>query len=388
VEVTNKILDAVRAEVDKIGKELLSLSHAIFNNPEPAFKETLAAGLLEDYAKSKGFTVSRGEGGLATALKGVCPGKPGKKIAFLSEYDALPIGHACGHNLIAASGIGAAVVFKRIADEYDLPANTIFLGTPAEEGGGGKILMINEGFFKDIDYAMMIHPADRTMVEDWSLAGQWVVSRYYGRAAHCAASPWLGANAQAAAEQTLSLINAWRLQFRDYSRVNAIIKQGGKVVNVIPDYAELEIQVRSDNKDYLRGLIDIVLNCSECAAKAFGVRTEHEFPKPAYDPINNSPVIEHYMKKSFEALGEIVMPRMRTHGIGCTDMGNVSQVIPAIHGHLKLIDENTHTEEFMAAAGGEYGNTYVPLAAKAMAMTAVYLVLDPDGMENKGVKDE
>jgi len=386
------ILDAACRMVDDLGQEFLELSHYIFTNPELAFREDKASARIEDYLGTRGFSMRRGEGNLKTALVGKGLGRESRKdqknrqgdsgladitIGFISEYDALPIGHACGHNLIAATGVAAALVFDRIAAEYSLSANTVFLGAPAEESGGGKILMLEAGLFDGIDFAMMIHPADRTMVEDWSLAGQKVNIRFYGRAAHCAASPWLGANALAAAEQTFSLINAWRCQFKDYSRVHGIVVKGGEATNVIPDFAEIQVNVRSDQRSYMDELMGIVLNCAECAAKAMGVRTEHDLLL-AYDPITNSKIIERYMGESFTALGETVMPRMRTHGIGSTDMGNVSQRIPAIHGHLKLVEANTHTVEFRDAAGGEAGDRYVLTGAKALAMTAIGLALDPE----------
>jgi len=372
------IADAACHMVDNMKDELLSISHYIYANPELAFQEIKASACLEDFLVKNHFSVRRGAERLSTALVGRHPpSRGGINIGFISEYDALPIGHACGHNLIATTGVAAAVVFDRVVSEYGLSANAVFIGTPAEEGGGGKILMLEAGFFDDIDYAMMIHPADRTMVEDWSLAGQKVNIRYYGKSAHCAASPWLGANALAAAEQTFSLINAWRCQFKDYSRVHGIIVKGGEATNVIPDYAEVQINVRSDQRDYMEELMRIVLNCAECAAKAFGVQIQHDFSL-AYEPIANSKIIEKYMGESFTALGETVMPRMRTHGIGSTDMGNVSQRIPAIHAHLKLMEANTHTVEFRDAAGGEAGDRYVITGTKAMVMAAISLATDPE----------
>lgn len=360
--------------VESMKNELLEVSRYIFLNPELAYEEYKAVKYLEDFISMYGFEIKHGEGDLFTALKGTRHSRKGSNIAFISEYDALPIGHACGHNLIAATGVGAAVIFDKIAEQYGLQANSIFLGTPAEEGGGGKIKMIDKGFFNGIDYAMMIHPADRTMVEDWSLAGQKVNIRYYGKSAHCAASPWLGANALAAAEQTISMVNAWRCQFKDYSRVHGIIVKGGEATNVIPDYSEIQYNVRSDQSEYMNELMNIVINCASCAAKAFGVEIQYDC-NMAYAPIKNSPIIEKYMKESFEMLGETVMPRMRTHGIGSTDMGNVSQYVPAIHGHLKLAEANTHTSEFMEAAGGKAGEKYIITGTKAMVMTAINLAL-------------
>lgn len=368
-----------RAEwhIDKLAPQILAISHTIFENPELAFHEFEAAKLLQKTVEDHGFTAVRGTGDLKTAIRAARDLRADAvNIAFISEFDALPMGHACGHNLIAASGVAAAVVFDKLLRQYDLPANSIFLGTPAEEGGGGKIKMLEAGMFDNLHYAMMIHPCDATMVEDWSLAGQTITFGFYGRSAHCAASPWLGANALAAATETVNMVNAWRSQFRDYSRVFPNITHGGKATNVIPDFAELKYNVRSDDVSYHQELTGIVENCAACAAKAFGVtlKTEKTF---AYAPVRNSKLLERHMAAAFERLGETVIPRYRDHGIGSTDMGNVTQHLPAIHGHLFLAKENTHTEAFREAAGGAPGDVYVIKAAKAMVLAAVGLISDP-----------
>lgn len=372
-----EIMALAEKRVDELAPNILKVSHQIFENPELAFQEFQAAALLEETIKAHGFHAVRGTGELKTAIRAEKTQKSGGlKIAFLSEYDALPTGHACGHNLIAASGVFSAVVFDELVQKFALPADSIFLGTPAEEGGGGKIKMLDAGMFEGIDYAMMIHPCDSTMVEDWSLAGQTVTFRFHGRSAHCAASPWLGANALAAAMETVNMVSAWRSQFKDFSRVFPNITHGGEATNVIPDFAEVKYNIRSDDVNYHKELVAIVENCAECAAKAFGctVETEKTF---AYDPIANNKILEKYMAEAFTRLEETVIPRYRDHGIGSTDMGNVSQRLPAIHGHLYLAKENTHTTAFREAAGGEAGDRYVIKAVKAMVLTAVGLATDP-----------
>lgn len=371
---------------ERYATEILDISRRIFENPEPAYKEFAAADLLQKTVEKRGFTVRRGEGLLQTAIRGEHEPVHGRlNIGFISEFDALPNGHACGHNLIAASGVMSAVIFDELVRMYQLPANTIFLGTPAEEGGGskngggGKIRMLEAGMFHDVDYAMMIHPCDSTMVEDWSLAGQTLTFQFHGRSAHCAASPWLGANALAAALETINMVNAWRCQCKDFTRVFPNVTHGGQATNVIPEYAEVKYNVRSDDLAYHTELIRIVENCAQCAAKAFGVTLEVE-RSIAYAPIQNDKKLEEHMAQAFCRLGETVIPRYRDHGIGSTDMGNVSQALPAIHGHLKLGNLNTHTEEFKQAAGGQAGETYVIKAVKAMVMTAIGLIFDPEVM--------
>lgn len=383
-----EILDWAEKRVEELKTEILYISHQIFQNPEPAFEEFKAADLMQETVEARGFTAVRGEGKLRTAIRAEHGSQNSTlKIAFLSEYDALPNGHSCGHNLIAASGCMAAVVFDELVGKFKLPAQSIFMGTPAEEGGGGKIMMLDAGMFTGIDYAMMIHPCDSTMVEDWSLAGQNLVFRFHGRSAHCAASPWLGANALAAATETVNMVNAWRSQWKDYTRVFPNITHGGEATNVIPDFAEVKFNVRSDDKEYHRELVSTVERCARCAAEAFGVTVEME-KTFAYDPIANDKTLEKHMKEAFIRIGETVIPRYRDHGIGSTDMGNVSWHLPAIHGHLFLADENTHTTRFKKAAGGEEGELYVVKAVKAMVFTAVGLATDETVLENHGPEKE
>ena len=380
-----ELFDRAEQLTEQHSAEILEISRKIFENPERGYEEYQAADLLERTVTKRGFLACRGEGLLQTAIRAEHDPVPGRlNIGFISEYDALPNGHACGHNLIAASGVMSAVIFDELVREYGLGANAVFLGTPAEEGtslkaagGGGKIRMLDAGMFHGVDYAMMIHPCDSTMVEDWSLAGQGLTFRFYGKSAHCAASPWLGRNALAAAMETVNMVNAWRSQCKDYTRLFPNITHGGEATNVIPEFAELKYNVRSDDLEYHKELVRIVENCASCAAKAFGVTVEVERAM-AYAPIRNNRKLEEHMAEAFQRLGETVIPRYRDHGIGSTDMGNVSQALPAIHGHLFLAKENTHTDAFREAAGGAAGKVYVIKAVKTMVMTAIGLICDPE----------
>lgn len=362
--------------IDSIREEIFQLSRYVYQNPELAYHEFKASSYITNYLESKNFKVEKGSDILATAIKAKRTSNKGVNIAFIAEYDALPTGHACGHNLISAMSVGAVLAADKIIEKFQLHGNAVLLGTPAEEGGGGKIHMINAGYFNDIDWAMMLHGADRTMVEDFSLAAQSVVITYHGTTAHCAASPWLGANALEAALQTFNLVNGWRCQMKDYTRVHGIMIQGGEVVNVIPDLTQVKFNIRSDKKEYLDELVKIVCNCAQCAAKAFNVTVKFEFGL-AYDPVCNSHVLEKYMAENFTALGEDVRPRMKTHGIGSTDMGNVTCKIYGIHGHIKLLEGvNTHTQEFYEASAGHHSEEVILTGAKAMALTAIDLLSD------------
>ena len=266
---TNEIFEYICQATDEIGEELVNISRYMFENPEIGFKEVLAADRLSQFIESFGFSTCRGSGQLSTAVKGSKPRVNGINIGFLSETDALPIGHACGHNLIAASGVGAAIVFDKAIDKFQLNANSVWFATPAEEGGGGKAYMVKDGWFDAIDYAMMIHPCDRTMVGDYTLACQMLDIKYHGVSAHSTGSPWKGCNALAAMTQTISMIDAWRFQFKQTSRLTGYIVNGGKAVNVIPDLTELKYLARAETTEELMNVVDIVCRCAECAANYF-----------------------------------------------------------------------------------------------------------------------
>lgn len=376
------IKDFTSQYIDSIKDEIFEVSDYIYLNPETAFKEFKSSSFAVKWLEDHNFSVKRGTGKLSTAFKAYGKSKGEFNVAFLAEYDALPIGHACGHNLIAASSLGAAIALNRVINEFNLPGNPVVLGTPAEEGGaGGKILMLDEGFFDDINCAMMIHPADRTMVEDFSLALQAVTIKYFGKSAHCAASPWLGANALEAALQTINLVNAWRCQLKDYTRIHSVVTKGGEAPNVIPEYAEVIFNIRSDSIEYLHELIKIVKRCAENAADAMGVKATFDFGMMYY-PIKNNVVLERLMSENFKQLGETVVARIKTHGIGSTDMGNVTYRVPAIHGHLKLSEQiNTHTIEFCQVCNSELSKKYLLAGAKAMAFTAIDILIDDQLIE-------
>lgn len=372
-----KLFEFIDRTADTIAPEIIRIGHDIHACPELGFKEEKTSAILRDYMEKQGFKINHGNGQLSTAARGDISTNPGINVAFLSEMDALPIGHACGHNLIAASGVGAAILFAKAVSEFNLRANSVWMATPSEEGGGGKALMVMDGWFEGIDYAMMIHPCDRTMVGDYTLASQLLEIKFHGLSAHSTGSPWDGRNALSALTQTMSMIDAWRMQFHQTTRISGFIKSGGGAVNVIPALTELSYLARAEDTRELGNVVGIVENCADCAAKAFGCSAQIT-KGVLYEPVNNDAALEKYMSEGFEYLGETVVDRSTTKAVGSTDMGNVTQYTRGIHGHLYLCDHPTHTVEFMEAAGDYRGERYSLTAAKAMAMTGVLLALDPD----------
>ena len=381
--------DKASAFIDGMRDQLIAISDEIHRNPEVAFQETKAAQLLVNSLKKAGFEVQHGVAGMDTAILAVHPEKSkGPTIAVLGEYDALPeIGHACGHNLIAASALGASLALGSM--KKDIPGTLIFMGTPAEEDIGGKIAMVEAGLFKDVDAAMMFHPsAGYTLVGRKGLALTEVKIEFHGKPAHAAASPDKGINALDAVIQTFNGINALRQHIRSDARIHGVITHGGVKPNIVPEYAAAEFYVRAEKGDYCNELVKKLEDCAKGAASATGAKLKYTVVSPSYQSrIMNETMGEAFVK-NLEILGEPIIPLPDGSGAGSSDIGNVSQVVPAIHPYISICDKDVagHSQEFAIAAASERGHAAMITAAKALAMTAVDLFTDVDMM--KRVKDE
>lgn len=378
------MIDRISKWVDNRMGDLIAHNRFLYDHPETAFEEFESSAHLAAWAESEGFEVVRGKGQLKTAfVASRVVGAGGPCIGFIAEYDALKgLGHACGHNLISTMSFGAAGALADAAQEAGLDCEIRIVGAPAEENGGGKILMIQAGYFDGVDCAMMIHPGDRTMVEDFSFANQIFRYRFFGRSAHASAAPWEGSDAVQGMLQALNLINGLRGSMKDYSRIHPLIVSSGRSNNVIADYAEMELNIRSADGRYLTRLIEDVNRCVRHAAEAYGLDFATEMVSQRYEAVRNSPVLEVVMGRQFEKLGETVLKRPRDRGVGSTDMGNVTHHLPAIHAHLMLGPAlKTHTEPFREATIGPEGERVISIGSKAMAMTALELLKDPGGFD-------
>jgi amidohydrolase len=227
--------------IDSRKDEIVHLSHQIHEHPEPKFEEHFACDLLTKAIRALGLEVHAGTGGLPTAFRAEF-GASGPAIAILAEYDALPNGHSCGHNLISGAAIAATAGL--VALRQNLPGRIVLLGTPAEEGGGGKITLLDKGAFAGVEAALMAHPYDSEYCSIPALATQHLRITFHGRAAHAAAAPWDGASALSAVIQTFQSVDAARLHFRDNSRVHGVITNGGQAVNIIPELTQCEFRPR------------------------------------------------------------------------------------------------------------------------------------------------
>jgi amidohydrolase len=374
----DQLKSEVKNLVDRNRADLVALSLKIHRNPELGFQEKKASGWLTAHLQKNGFDVEKGVGGLPTAFKAKY-GNGHPAIALLAEYDALPgIGHACGHNIIAVSAVGAALAGKFIIDNCG--GTVMVVGTPAEELFGGKLTMLEKGVFDGVDLAMIVHPGVKNVVAIEALACISLTVEFFGKAAHAAAYPEQGINALEAMILSFNGLNSLRQHIKDGSRIHGIIVKGGEAANIVPAYTRAEILVRATTLSYLDELKEKVLNCFKGASAATGAKLKSKWADACYAPMNNNKTLAMLFSGNLEALGRKVEPFEIHLGFGSTDMGNVSQVVPSIHPEVAIAAPGTllHSKGFaLAAASEEAGNGIVD-AAKAMAMTIV------DVLANRG----
>ena len=362
--------------VDNLADRLIAVSRDIHAHPELNYEEHYAHDLLTRVLADYGLDVTPHAYGVDTAFEAVVgdPGAP--EVLVLLEYDALPgIGHGCGHNVIAAAGLGAGLVAASLA--RDLGGRVRILGTPAEEGGGGKIAMARNGDFSSGVAAMMIHPADADLIKMDSIAIHTVDVLYEGKAAHAAAAPWEGRNALDAAVLGYMNIAALRQHIRPTERIHGIITEGGEKPNIVPRRAGATWYVRSGTISTLQPLKQRVMNCLEGATSACGCTMTSTWDDHTYADVRDNMAVVNSFVHNMASLGRLVRDP-RTDGravMGSTDMGNVSYLLPSIHPMVKVAPDGVaiHTEDFAHYAGSESGDEGVLVGAKAMAMTVVDL---------------
>ena len=358
--------------------DLWGIATSLYENPEISFNEFQSAQLLTDFLAKEGFEIVKGVGGLETAFQASRNGNGhAPVVAFLAEYDALPeIGHACGHNLIAAAAVGAGLGVASVLD--GLEGQIRVIGTPAEEGGGGKRIMVDAGVFEDVDVAMMFHPASKNMVFRGSLASMRLNVEFFGKTAHAAATPQKGVNALDAMILTFNNINALRQHFEIKDRIAGIITHGGDAANIIPGYTAAEFSVRGESEKRREEVLAKLISCAEAAALATGCELKFE-ANPGYTEIVPNRVVGNLFAENLTSLGREVVPPEPNERMGSTDMGNVSKVVPSIHPYLATVSKEIagHTVEFREICMSEKGKSSLLDAAQAMAMTAVDLLMNP-----------
>lgn len=375
---SSRLKRLVIEEVDKLRDELVDVSCKIHANPELGFEEYKAVEWLTGLLQANGFSIERNLAGLETAFKATYVGRPGgPAVGLLAEYDALAnLGHACGHNIMGAASTGAAVAVSKVVGE--LAGEIAVIGTPAEEGGGGKDIMVRQGAFRGIDVAMIVHPGTRTKAVTRALASVTLDVEFTGKSAHAAARPEDGVNALDAMILSYNNINALRQHMRSDARIHGIITNGGDAPNIVPSYTSGRFYVRAEDDAYLDVLLEKVIDCFRAGAQATGAKLEHRLAEARYAPMKNNIALANTFSANLNELGVSVLPNDVNRGSGSTDMGNVSQIVPSIHPSIAIASESiaTHSPEFAAAAVSEAGHLGLINAAKALAMTTIDILTD------------
>ncbi len=367
------IKDAARKRIDKGRDRLIELSHRIHAHPELKFEEERSAAWVAAALDESGFDVETGICELPTAFRASVGSGP-LRIAICAEYDALPtIGHACGHNLIAAMAVGAAVGLAEVAD--DIGIQVVVLGTPAEEGGGGKILMLERGAFDGVHAAMMVHPTPVDAVEPSIIAAREFKIRYTGKEAHASAWPELGINAADALVVAQTAIGLLRQQLGPNDRVHGIVSHGGDAPNVIPAHTEADYMVRALELADLAAVEERVMRCFEAGALATGAAMEVEHLHKPYAEMRHDTELAAIYKRNAEAVGRAFpdLGAAARRASASTDMGNVSLAIPSIHPFIGIdsLPAVNHQPEFAAHCVREAADKAVTDGAAAMAWTAI-----------------
>jgi amidohydrolase len=367
--------------IDTLRDSLEDLARRIHSNPEVLFEERQAAAWLCEMLEQHGFSIERPIAEMETAFRAERGGPAdGPAVAFFAEYDALPqLGHACGHNLIAAIAAGAAL--GTVAALPEDGGRVQVIGTPAEEGGGGKCILADAGVFDDVAAAMMVHPAGRNILWRKSLARRKLDVEFFGKPAHASANPEKGINALDAILLTFSGINALRQHMADDARIHGIVADGGVSPNVIPDYTRAALYVRALEDDYCDRLLERVKACAEGAAMATGCRVALDM-SGSYKPLITNMALARVFRDNFEALGGTFEDIDPYKNLGSTDMGDASHRTPAIHPYLSISADGGelvgHSREFAEAACSERGMETMITAAKVLAASGLEVLLRPE----------
>lgn len=366
--------------VDKNSSALLELSHWVHAHPEVAWQEFESSAHIADFLEARGFSIERNYCGIETSFKATY-GAGDLVLALCAEYDALPgLGHACGHNIIASASVGAAIALSQVVNEID--ATVVVLGTPAEEGGGGKIEMLNKNGFAGIDVAALIHPGPVDVVQGEPFAVKHIEVTYTGKASHAAAYPEQGVNASDAFTIAQVAIGLLRQQLPPTSRVHGIITRGGEAPNAIPQKTEGRWYVRGTTTAELNVVYEKVVKCFEAGALATGAILEiHPGSEPYSEFHNHSDITELYRANAISLGRNFDVPEPATRmNRASTDMGNVSKVVMSFHPYIGINsgDAVNHQHEFAAASITKDADQAVLDGAKGLAMTLVDIATDPD----------
>ena len=358
--------------INQITNEIWELSLELHKNPELSLEEYNSSKILCDYLLKHGFDVKKGLANLPTSFLAENKSSTRRKIGFISEYDALPeLGHACGHNIIAMASVAAGVALNKIVGGKFFQIK--IFGTPAEESGGGKILIAKEGHFKGMDAMMMIHPSNETRVDVNFLALAEIRIEFIGKSAHASASPEDGLNALDAVIATFNSISALRQHLPKGDKIHGIIINGGTAPNIIPEKTSAKFYLRSTSNQGLKKITKRFTDCVNGAAKATGTKSKIQKNPVIYAPMKKNKTLCSVFRENLSCLGIKESTKLPPIKMGSSDIGNISEITPTIHPQIQMVEKhiNAHTKEFASAAKNNSGKKVLFLGAKAMAMTAL-----------------
>lgn len=366
--------------VDGLRDDIIASSRHLHANPELSGEEHESAAFLADIARRHGFAVETGVAGLPTAFRAAKPGaRPGRRVAFLAEYDALPVvGHGCGHNLIGTAGTFAAVALGALA--HRLAGEVLLFGTPEEETVGGKIIMLDAGVFEGVDAAMMVHPGNDTEIAYATSACLCPVIEFHGKSAHVASGAWKGINALDAMIQLFVAVDLARKQLPPTVRIPGIITHGGTMANMVPDHTRAEFSLRGKDKEEAERALERLLDCARGAAAATGARMEWHMTGNPYHDMRPDPELAAIYERHWLAVGgNPPLPYAKPHG--SLDIANLSHRFPCLHPSFSITDDNSfgvHTHQFAAATITPYAEEQLIRAVKALALTGLELMTAED----------
>ena len=369
--------NVLKEELNNIQESLWKMSDHLYRNPELGDEEYESMKLLVDYLRSHQFEVETGIVNRSTAFKAEFKsGKPGPTIAYLAEYDALPgVGHGCGHNIIGTTSVGAGVILSKLVNE--IGGSVVVFGTPAEETNGAKVAMSDEGIFADVDVAMILHPGNESFESGDSLAMDAVQFKYKGKSSHAAASPEKGINALDGVLQLFNGVNALREHLTSDVRIHGIISDGGHAANIVPDQAIAQFYIRAKERPNLNEVVEKISNIANGAALMTGATLEISNYEIGYDNMITNKVLSKAFTKNLQGISKHPIETTRLD-FGSIDMGNVSQVVPAIHPFISLNDTSliAHTKEFADQTITSDGHEAIADGALALASTGYDILTD------------
>ncbi|MFE9679823.1 amidohydrolase [Streptomyces sp. NPDC006285] len=369
----------VRQEVAARADRLWEVALELHRTPELAFQEHRAVQVLTGHLEREGFHVERDVAGLPTAFAARTGDGDGPRVALLLEYDALPeIGHACGHNLIAAAGLGAALALRAALEPVG--GTVLAIGTPAEEGGGGKVTLTDAGVFDGVDAALMFHPGVHTWTWAPLTAQCQVRVGFHGRAAHPTGNPTEGVDALAALVQLFNTLAALGRRLPAGSHVQGIVTEGGRATNIVPAFAEGLFGLRGATTAALDELVADLVRCAEGVAHSTGTTVDAVRVTAGYEHFRNNEVLSGRFAAHLARAGIPAREPVPGVHLGSSDIGNVSTRVPAIHPFVAIMDESgsDHTPEFAEAAAGERARDAMLASAEALACTAADVLLTPE----------